>query len=125
GGAVRFESPDFHLSETLATELRLAAERLLRDQGVRPDRTRVNLVVDQVRQLEHVDVADGDVLLELLTGHAVVELRLAALRQTRLLEQVLDLVFGRAVEDRRREPQPERVRGPAEMRLEDLPDVHP
>jgi hypothetical protein len=31
-GAVRFESPHFHLSETLAAELRLAAERLLRDE---------------------------------------------------------------------------------------------
>src|SRR6187402_1015496 len=31
GGAVSLESPDFHLSEPLASELRLAAERLLRD----------------------------------------------------------------------------------------------
>ena len=41
-----------------------------------------------------------------------------------LLEPVLDLLLGRAVEDRRREPQAERVRGPPEMRLENLPDVH-
>ena len=33
---VSFEGPDFHLSETLASELRLSAERLLRDKAVRP-----------------------------------------------------------------------------------------
>src|SRR3954464_1302565 len=32
GGAVSFERPHFHLAETLATELRLAAQRLLRDE---------------------------------------------------------------------------------------------
>src|SRR5688500_2921468 len=31
-GAVRFESPDFHLSEALTAELRLAAEGLLRNE---------------------------------------------------------------------------------------------
>src|SRR4051812_20362225 len=51
GGAVRLESPHFHLSETLAAELRLAAERLLRDERVRPDRAGVDLVVHQVREL--------------------------------------------------------------------------
>src|SRR5258706_11025931 len=46
--AVCFECPDFHFSETLASELRLATQRLLRDERVRPDGTRVNLVVHQV-----------------------------------------------------------------------------
>src|SRR4029453_11955970 len=108
----------------LSAELRLTTQRLLRDERVRSDRTRMDLVVDQVRQLQHVDVADGNVLLERLTGHAVKELGLAALRQTCLLEPVLDLDFGRAVEDRRREPEAERVGRPAEVGLENLPDVH-
>src|SRR5262245_6544932 len=47
-GAVRLERPDFHLSETLAAELRLAGERLLRHERVRSDGPRVNLVVDEV-----------------------------------------------------------------------------
>src|SRR5688572_9050 len=123
-GAIGLQRPDLHLAEALAAELRLAAERLLRDQRVRPDRSRVDLVVDQVRQLQHVDVADGDVLLERLAGHAVVEQRLAALRQPRLLEPVLDLALGGAVEDRRREVEAERMRRPAEVRLENLADVH-
>ena len=62
--AVRLERPHLHFAEALAAELRLAAQRLLRDERVRPDRPRVDLVVDQVRQLQHVDVADGHVLLE-------------------------------------------------------------
>ena len=37
-GAVRFHRPHFHLAETLTAELRLAAQRLLRDERVRPDR---------------------------------------------------------------------------------------
>src|SRR5437773_5985351 len=94
--AVRLERPDLHLSEPLSAELRLAAERLLRDERVRPDRARMDLVVDQVRQLQHVDVADRDVLLERLAGHAVVQLRLAALRQARAIEPALDLAFGGA-----------------------------
>src|SRR3954462_5990738 len=49
GGAVGLERPDLHLSEALAAELRLAAQRLLGDQRVRSDRPRVDLVVHQVR----------------------------------------------------------------------------
>src|SRR4051812_42440415 len=122
--AVGLERPDLHFAEPLSAELRLAAERLLRNQRVRPDRTRVDLVVDQVRQLQHVDVADGDVLLEDVARHPVVEPRLAALRQSGAVQPVLDLVLGRAVEDRRREVEAERVRGPPEVGLENLADVH-
>src|SRR4029453_9628517 len=112
-GAVGLERPDFHLSEALAAELRLAAERLLRDQRVRPDRAGVDLVVDQVRQLQHVDVADGDLLLEGLARHAVDEGDLALhehvrpqrvallLAAVRLAEQLLDLPLRGAVEGRR------------------------
>src|SRR6188472_46453 len=35
GGAVGLQGPDLHLAEALATELRLAAQRLLRDERVR------------------------------------------------------------------------------------------
>src|ERR1051325_9246946 len=66
GRAVRFKRPDLHLSEPLAAELGLSAERLLRDEGVGTDGTRMDLVVDEVRELHHVDKADGHVLVELL-----------------------------------------------------------
>src|SRR6185369_7005739 len=41
--AVRLERPDLHLAEPLSAELRLAAERLLRDERVGSDRPRVDL----------------------------------------------------------------------------------
>ena len=64
GGAVGFQRPHFHLAEPLAAEAGLAAQRLLRDQRVRAGGAGVHLVVDQVVQLEHVDVADRHLLLE-------------------------------------------------------------
>ena len=71
--AVGFQRPHFHLAEALAAELRLAAQRLLRDERVRAGRARVHLVVDQVVQLQHVHVADGDRALERFAGAAVVQ----------------------------------------------------
>src|SRR5216683_8006444 len=173
--AVSFERPDFHFAKALAAELRLAAERLLGDERVRADAARVNLVVDEMRQLEHVDVADGDRLVELVAAHAVEEIDLAGVRQTRDFEQMADFRFARAVKYRRcegnalaeafgdfqqlivvklrerlpncgvrenfAEPAPDRFRtrflvektgeavtqllgSPAEVRLENLADVH-
>ena len=83
GRAVGLHRPDFHLAETLTAELRLATQRLLRDERVRPDRARVDLVVDQVVELEHVHDAHRDVLIERLAGAAVEEDRLAARREAR------------------------------------------
>ena len=101
--AVGLERPHFHLAEALAAELRLAAQRLLRDEAVRAGRARVHLVVDEVVQLQHVHVADGDRAVERLAGAAVVQRDLAGTRQPRELEHALDLLLGRAVEHRRRE----------------------
>ena len=71
GRAVGLQRPALHLAEALAAELRLAAERLLRDQAVGPDRARVDLVVDQMPELEHVDVADRDLAIEGLAAAPV------------------------------------------------------
>src|ERR1043165_7514024 len=57
--AVGLERPHLHFAEALTAELRLAAERLLRDERIRPDRARVDLVVDQVGKLKHLDYAKG------------------------------------------------------------------
>src|SRR5690348_12839964 len=97
-GTIRFERPNFHFAEALAAELRLATERLLGDERVRANGACVNLVVDEVRKFEHVDVADGDGLIELVASHAVEEVDLAGVRQTRDFEQVADFWFARAVE---------------------------
>src|SRR6202142_69416 len=99
--AVRFERPDFHFSEALPAELRLATERLLGDERIRADGACVNFVVNQVRELEHVDIADRDVLRELVARHAVVERDLSAFRQFGELQQVANVAFAGAVENRR------------------------
>src|SRR6266566_7062939 len=85
GRAVGLEGPDLHLSEALAAELGLAAQRLLGDEAVRAGRAGVDLVLHEVMQLEHVDIADGDRTVERLTGSAVAQGDLALLRQRLLL----------------------------------------
>src|SRR5439155_1201818 len=104
GGAVSFEGPDLHLTEALSAELGFTTKRLLSDERVRSDGTSVDLVVDEVRELEHVDVADGGGLLEGFSDHAIVELRLARAGETSGLQKRLDLGLACAVEDRGAEP---------------------
>src|SRR3989440_4862506 len=123
-GTVGFQRPDFHFAKPLAAELRLAAQRLLGDQQVRTRRARVDLVLDQVGQLQHIDVADRHFVVELLTGAAVAQRDLARLRQARPHQFRLDRLFRRAVEDGRRDFQAQRVRRPAQVRLEYLAQVH-
>src|SRR3954452_12938142 len=77
GGAVRLEGPDLHLTEALATELGLTAERLLGDHGVRTRRASVDLVVDEVVELEDVHVAHRDRLRERLARATVEQVGLA------------------------------------------------
>src|SRR4029079_15600928 len=125
GGAVGLEGPHLHLAEPLAAELRLATERLLGDEAVRTGRPGVDLVLDEVVELEHVDVADGDRSIEHLAGAAVAEVDLAVLRQAGVAQLVLDLRLVRTVEHGGRGLQALLVEGPAEVRLEDLADVHP
>src|SRR5690606_12864657 len=79
--AVRLERPDLHLTKPLAAELRLTGERLLRDEGVGADAPRVDLVVHQVRELQHVDRAHRYRRRELLARPAVPELNLRARRE--------------------------------------------
>src|SRR3954467_2771214 len=75
--AVGLERPHLHLAEALAAELRLAAQGLLGDEGVRTGRAGVDLVVDQVEQLQDVHVADGHLVLERLAAAAVEQRDLA------------------------------------------------
>ena len=157
GSAVGLECPDLHLAEALAAELGFAAERLLRDEGVRARGTRVDLISYEVMQLEEVSAANRDAILERLARAAVVEDCLAVGRQARRLDRAEHIRVARAVEDRRRDVETGDVRfrhaelveiiagcaqtrfdgriavldlladdldGHAEMRLEDLTDVH-
>ena len=119
-GAVGLERPHLHLAEALAAELRLAAQRLLGDERVRARGAGVDLVVHQVQELEHVEVADRDLAVVLLARAPVVQHRAAralaavvvvgvdreadAVVEVRLLvahERLVDLLRCRAVENRR------------------------
>src|SRR4029450_5520443 len=85
GRAIGLESPPFPLAESLAAELRLASQRLLGDEGVGPDRAGVHLVVDEMGELQHIDLAHRHLLMEWLPCPAIVEVCLAALRVPPLL----------------------------------------
>ena len=129
--AVGFERPDFHFAETLAAVLRLAAQRLLRDERVRTDRAGVDLVRHQVAELHHVDVADDDFLIESVAGAAVD--RAAPCRFPdpgeafflfRVVQILADFRFRDSVEHRRRDLEAERLGRDAQVRFEHLADVH-
>ena len=121
---VGLESPHLHLANPLAAELRLASHRLLRDQRVRADRARVDLVIHHVAQFQHVNDADCHVLLERMPCQAVVQLGLARLRQAGLGEVLLDPLLSKALKDRHRELDPQFLPRPAEMGLQDLAYIH-
>ena len=123
--AVGFKRPDFHLAEPLPAELRLTTQRLLRDERVRAGRPRVDLVLNQVSQLQHIDDADRHRAVELLAGAAVVELepcRRAAAPPPRASERISSSdapsKTGVAIFDA------ECFGRPAEVRFEHLADVH-
>src|SRR5258708_1098164 len=99
-GTVGFKSPNFHFAEALSAKLRLAAQRLLSDERVWPDGASVNLVVHQVRELEHVDVANGNRLVEHVSGHSVEEVDLPGVRKTGDFQQVTDFQLASTVENR-------------------------
>src|SRR5690554_3548107 len=93
GGTIGFQSPDLHLPETLTAELSLTTQRLLCYQAVRTGRTGVHLIVDQVVQLEHVHVANGNRAIEGVAGTTVVQLHLTTVRQICQAQHVLDFVL--------------------------------
>src|ERR1035437_3857973 len=123
-GTIGFQRPDFHFAETLSAELRLAAQRLLGNQRIRPDGARVDLIVDQVGELQHIDVAHRHRLFELRTRHAVEERGFARSRLPRIGQRFLDFALGRAVEDGSRIMQAQRLGRPPQVGLQNLTDVH-
>ena len=63
----------------------------------------MDLVVDQVVELQHVDVANGHLTVELLTRTAIIERRLTGFLETGKLQHLVDVGFHGTVEDRRRD----------------------
>src|SRR5208283_4858911 len=122
-GAIRLERPYFHFAEALSTELRLAAQRLLGNQRIRSDGASVDLVVHQVRELEHINVADRHRLLKRHSRDSVMQLNLARGWQLADGQLLLDVLLGRAVEDRGCKMQAQSLRRPTQMGFENLPHV--
>ncbi len=81
GDAVSLQRPDLHLAEALSAELGLAAQRLLGDERVGAGGAGMYLVLYQVHQLHHVDVADRYRLVERFAAAAVEEYLLAVGRR--------------------------------------------
>src|SRR3989344_493688 len=119
-----FQCPHLHFSESLPSELRLSAKRLLGDQRVRADRAHMDLVFHQVVELEHINVSHRHVLVVALAGAAVIHAHLAVLRISRLLELVLYIFFARSRKYRRDGAVSEFFGRDAQMRFEYLPQVH-
>ena len=84
----------------------------------------MDLVVDQVREFEHVDHADGNRARESLTRTAVAQPGLAVGRHTGVLQPLRDVFGMRTVEDRRRHVHAEHARRPTKVRFHDLAEVH-
>ena len=80
----------------------------------------MNLVVHQMVQLHHVDVAHRGKLLERLARAPVEKLGLAVNRQAGLSEGLADVLLGGAVEDRCNGLEAQRGPGPAQVGLENL-----
>src|SRR3546814_5804140 len=64
GSAISLQCPDLHLTEALAAELRLTDQRLIGDEAVRPDRTRMDLVINKVVELQHINIAHDPLAVE-------------------------------------------------------------
>src|ERR1051325_3249112 len=124
GGAVGFHGPDFHFAEALAAVLGFAAQRLLRDEGIRTDGASVNLIRHEMAELHHIDVANHDLLVELLAGAAIEEIGFAVLGQAGLFEIATNLFLFDAVEDRSGISEAEQFGRPAQVRFQHLADVH-
>ena len=127
--AVSFQRPHFHFAEALTAELRLAAERLLRHEAVRADRTRVDLVVHEVDEFDHILNADGDAVFKGFAGAPVEYLEFAVhfsvgIQKVVFAEHLLDVFFRRAVENGRGDLPSELFAHVAEVHFEHLTDIH-
>src|SRR5581483_1794779 len=114
---VSFQGPYFHFSKTLATELRLATQRLLSNEGIRPDGPGVDLIVDQVRKLEHIDISHGHFLVKRFTATSINQGYFPIVWEFGFLEFLLDLLFRSTVKNRCFHGLACNLSSPTQMRL--------
>ena len=85
----------------------------------------MDLVVDEVMEFQHVDIAHRRFLLERLTGPAVEELCLAVARKIGIFQNLIDVFLARTIKNWRDGLEAEDLSCPSQMGLENLPHVHP
>ncbi len=122
--AVALQRPDLHLPEALAAELGLAAQRLLGDERIGANGAHVDLVLYQVIQLHDVGHADRRAIPEFFAGQPVMEFDFSILRKISFLQLPLYFVLSHAGQRRRDGLIAHEARGHAEVRLQDLPEIH-
>src|SRR5262249_518888 len=102
GRAIGLERPHLHFTEALSAELCFAAERLLGDEAVRANRAGMDLVVHEVMELQHINVAYRHLALERLAGAPVMQGYLPRGIKISGCEQRRHVALMRAIEHRGR-----------------------
>ncbi len=73
GCTICFQCPNFHLTKTLTTKLGLTTKRLLRNETVWSDRTRVHFIIHHVVQFQHIDDTHRCFLVETIAGFTIIQ----------------------------------------------------
>src|SRR3546814_10548398 len=125
GCAERFQCPHFHFTETLPAELCLTAQRLLGNQGVGPDRTRVHFIINHVTQFHHIDNANRSRLMETLSGKSVVQVGTSCIGKLGLVDPSFHFVMFRSIKNWSCKTNAQLFSGPTEYSFVNLSQVHP
>src|ERR1700754_2003978 len=96
---IGLQCPHLHFTETLATELSLTTQRLLRDKTVRSDTTGVHLIINHVMQFDYVNDPYRCFLVEAIPCFTIIKVSVTETRQTSLLDMFSDLFNSSTVKD--------------------------
>src|SRR2546421_9260221 len=97
---IGFQCPYFHFAKALTAKLRFSTERLLGNQAVRSCRACMDFVFDEVCQLEHIVIADGDRMIKWLTSSTIKKLDFSGLWQSCTVEELFNIFFAGSIKDR-------------------------
>src|SRR5438874_11175093 len=84
----------------------------------------MDFVFDQVGQLQHIGVANGDWMIEWLTRPSVEELYFACVWKIGTTQVTFDVFFRSSIKDGCSDLNAQRFSGPAQVRFHNLPDIH-
>src|SRR3989338_8631639 len=84
--AISFKRPYFHFSESLAASLGFSAERLLGNQRIRTDGAHMNFIFHHMLKFKHINLPDGNILVELLARSPVEQLYFSVFGDTRFFK---------------------------------------